>query len=319
MKKISAILLFFSTLNTVAMENRNIVTIQNEAAAILVANNEANNASINLLNTAQLPETFSFSWNNTPVTPEQKTALCEAFNSQFALGKVEHWVVSGDNRAAQRNINLSPIFRALSRNGGAENNMEELLKNVLLAKRLQDAKNLLTNSQAAQIDLITPGMLNTTEITYEGSPLPVGNSTNIINALNQLVLHKKNNQGDGKTHTLDIADCAKAMVANSILQCDANWIINHPQIQFPINENIKDFNNYLENMKYHNGLKFTPKHEMKKKWFPERHWILFPTTVGLFSVLFSEQIKYAFWGAIKQAPLIWANYFARASANPPAN
>lgn len=56
-----------------------------------------------------------------------------------------------------------------------------------------------------------------------------------------------------------------------------------------------------------------------KRFLPSNAWIKYPAVIGL-SVLFSDHIRYAFWGAVKNAPIIWAKYLARSTATtPPSN
>ncbi len=71
-------------------------------------------------------------------------------------------------------------------------------------------------------------------------------------------------------------------------------------------------NNHVETLKLRKNY-FDEEKLSYKRFLPSSAWFKYPAVIGL-SVLFSEQIKYGLWEAVRQAPMIWAKYFSRVSA-----
>ncbi len=315
MKKLSAFFVFLASMQLYGMEGDN-----NTQAMVLPPPdqyihliNAKKVSSIGLLTEQHFPPYVSFNFDGQQVTPAQKNEIMKALVEHLKFGNIEGWVKEQGNTEdqARRSVNLSPLTKILNNNGYIDKHFDEFARNIGLAKKLQETKNLLKNPQVSQAQLIDREMLEATAITYNNHRLPIGNETDLINALNGLVLKRIDNPQSDKTHVLEIGDFAKTVIENTTIQFDKDWLITHPDIQFEINENVKDFNNFLETVKYEHGLKYKPKHEMKKKSFLERHYIFVPAMVGLSSVIFSEPIKYAFFTTLKNAPLWWNTYFSK--------
>jgi hypothetical protein len=193
---------------------------------------------------------------------------------------------------------------------------------IIVARNTDEFLASIDNEHNSQVRYFTDKYFPESVILKFGEKAVTPEQANAIrqSLIQDLSLGNKVNE----QRSCNLTPTIKTALENGYIQQYHKELAKHPLIAPEIKEKKRKlqekttkWNDHMEKQKVTKDF-FIEEEFSYRKLLPGSAWIKYPFLVGL-SVLFSNHIKYAFWGAVKHAPTIWAKYFARAAANPPAN